>query len=222
MVELSQELLQIAGLSLYVAASSTGIASLLGIPLGAFLALREEARGRRPALTIAKAIVFTLYGMPPVLAGLLVYILLSKEGPLGALGLLFTPGGMIFAQVLIVTPIVTGVAYSAVASVGRDVKEAARTLGARGWALAATVIEEARLGVITAIMVGFGRAISEVGAVLIVGGNIRGATRVLTTAIVLETGRGNFTEAIALGLILLAVAFGIFLVLYWVQQRGYR
>lgn len=222
MVEFTQELLAIAGLSLYVSASSTSIAALLGIPLGTWLALREEAHGRTPSLSIAKAIVFTLYGMPPVLAGLLIYLLLSKEGPLGALSALFTPGGMILAQVLIVTPIVTGVTYSAVASVGRDVKDAARSLGARGWSLAATVVQEARLGVLTAVMVGFGRAISEVGAVLIVGGNIRGSTRVLTTAIVLETSRGNFAEAIALGFILLAAAFGIFLVLYWIQQRGYR
>jgi len=216
------ELLGIAGLSLYVAAASTAIASLLGIPLGAFLALREEARGRRPTLTIAKAIVFTMYGMPPVLAGLLVYLLISKEGPLGALGLLFTPGGMILAQVLIVTPIVTGVTYSAVSSVGRDVKDAARSLGAKGWPLTATVVEEARLGVLTAVMVGFGRAISEVGAVLIVGGNIRGSTRTLTTSIVLETGRGNFAEAVGLGAFLLVIAFGIFLVLRRMQERGYR
>ena len=150
------ELLGIAGLSLYVAAASTAIASLLGIPLGAFLALREEARGRRPSLTIAKAVVFTMYGMPPVLAGLLVYLLISNEGPLGALGLLFTPGGMILAQVLIV------------------------------------------------------------------GGNIRGSTRTLTTSIVLETGRGNFAEAVGLGAFLLVIAFGIFLVLRRMQERGYR
>jgi len=216
------ELLGIAGLSLYVAASSTAIASLLGVPLGAVLALREEARGRRPTLTVAKAIVFTMYGMPPVLAGLLVYLLVSKEGPLGALGLLFTPTGMILAQVLIITPIVTGVTYSAVASVGRDVKDAAKSLGAKGWSLTATVVEEARLGVLTAVMVGFGRAISEVGAVLIVGGNIRGSTRVLTTAIVLETSRGNFAEAVGLGAFLLVIAFGIFLVLWRIQERGYR
>jgi len=216
------ELLGIAGLSLYVAASSTAISSLLGVPLGAILALREEARGRRPTLTVAKAIVFSLYGMPPVLAGLLVYLLLSKEGPLGALGLLFTPTGMILAQVLIITPIVTGVTYSAVASVGRDVKDAAKSLGAKGWTLTSTVVAEARLGVLTAVMVGFGRAISEVGAVLIVGGNIRGSTRVLTTAIVLETSRGNFAVAVGLGAFLLVVAFGIFLVLWRLQERGYR
>jgi len=184
--------------------------------------LREEAKGKRPTLTIAKAIVFTLYGMPPVLAGLLVYLLLSNTGPLGFLGWLFTPAGMILAQVLIITPIITGVTYSAVSSVGRDVKDAAKSLGARGWSLATTVIEEARLGVLTAVMVGFGRAISEVGAVLMVGGNIRGATRVLTTAIVLETSRGDFAEAIALGGILLMVGFVIFVFLYWVQQRGFR
>jgi tungstate transport system permease protein len=166
------ELLGIAGLSLYVASASTAFASLLGIPLGAFLALREEARGRRP--------------------------------------------------ILIVTPIVTGVTYSAVASVGRDVKDAARSLGAKGWPLTATVIEEARLGVLTAVMVGFGRAISEVGAVLIVGGNIRGSTRTLTTSIVLETGRGNFAEAVGLGAVLLVIAFGIFLILRRMQERGYR
>jgi len=160
--------------------------------------------------------------MPPVLAGLLVYLLLSTSGPLGILGWLYTPVGMVLAQVLIVTPIVAGVTYSAVSSVGRDVKDAARSLGARGWALAATVIEEARLGVLTAIMVGFGRAISEVGAVLIVGGNIRGSTRVLTTAIVLETSRGNFTEAVALGGILLGIGFVIFLFLYRTQQQGHR
>lgn len=209
-------MLSVVALSLYVSGAATALAALVGIPLGAAIGLREFG-GR----ALVKTVVYTLYGFPPVLAGLLVYVVLSRTGPLGALGWLFTPTGMILAQLLIVLPLVTGVTISAVAGVGRDVKDTARTLGAGNWALAKTVLAEARVGVVTAVMVGFGRAVSEVGAVLIVGGNIRGHTRVLTTAIVLETATGDFVTASLLGLVLFSIAFAIFFLFHRFQEAGY-
>jgi len=213
---LDAELLQIVGLSFLVAGTSTLIGSVIGIPLGAMIALKEF-RGRDFVRTLA----FTFYGFPPVLAGLLVFLLLSKEGPLGSLEWLFTPIGMVVAQVLIVTPIVTGITASAVMSVEKRLHETALALGADGRQWRATALHEARVGLLTAVMLGFGRAISEVGAVLIVGGNIRGYTRVLTTAIVLETSQAHYVEATVFGVVLFAVSFVVFAVLQRVQGRAF-
>ncbi len=209
------EILQIVGLSLLVAGTSTLIGSVVGIPLGVLVALKEF-RGRNFVRTLA----YTFYGFPPVLAGLLVFLLLSREGPLGVLGLLFTPMGMIFAQALLITPIVMGITISAMMNVERRLHETALALGAdeRQWRV--TALHDARVGVLTAVMVGFGRAVSEVGAVLIVGGNIRGQTRVLTTAIVLETSQAHYVEATVFGVILFAIAFTVFAFLQKMQARG--
>jgi tungstate transport system permease protein len=193
------------------------VASVIGIPLGSRLALREFL-GKRAI----KVLTYTMYGFPPVLAGLVIYLLLSNSGPLGFLELLFTPGAMILAQALLVTPIVTGLTLSAVSEVGPEVKDTARTLGADDGQIERLVLREARVGVFSAVMVGFGRAIAEVGAVIIVGGNIMWHTRVLTTAIVLETRRGDFTYAIVLGVILLVLASVVYLVLQYMQERGRR
>ena len=212
---LDAELIHIVGLSFLVAGTSTLIGAVVGVPVGAFVALKEF-RGRDFVRTLA----FTFYGFPPVLAGLLVFLLLSNAGPLGFLGWLFTPIGMVFAQVLIVTPIVMGITISAVMNVEKRLHETALTLGADERQWRATALHEARLGVLTAIMLGFGRAISEVGAVLIVGGNIRGYTRVLTTAIVLETSQAHYVEATVFGVILFGASFAVFALLQRLQGRG--
>ena len=209
------EILQIVGLSLLVSGTSTLIGAVVGIPVGAFLALRKF-RGRNLVRTIA----FTFYGFPPVLAGLLVFLLLSRGGPLGILGFLFTPIGMIIAQSVIVTPIVTGITISAVMAVERRLHETALTLGANERQWRTTALHDARVGVVTAVMVGFGRAISEIGTVLIVGGNIRGQTRVLTTAIALETSQAHYVEATVFGIILFGIAFVFFIALARLQAKG--
>jgi len=207
--------LQIVVITLLVAGTSTLIGAALGIPAGAFVALKKF-RGRNFVRTLA----FTFYGFPPVLAGLLVYLLLSRSGPLGALGWLFTPMGMIVAQSVLIVPIVMGVTISAVMAVERRLHDTALTLGADERQWRATAIHEARVGVVTAVMVGFGRAVSEVGAVLIVGGNIAGQTRVLTTAIVLETSQAHYVEASVFGVILFVIAFAIFAILQRLQREG--
>lgn len=210
------EISQIVWISLLVAGTSTLIGSVVGIPLGVLVALKEF-RGRNFVRTLA----FTFYGFPPVLAGLLVFLLLSRGGPLGFLGLLFTPLGMIIAQSLLIAPIVMGITISAVTNVSRRLYDTALALGADGRQWRVTALHDARVGVLTAVMVGFGRAISEVGAVLIVGGNIRGQTRVLTTAIVLETSQAHYVEATIFGVILFAIAFTVFAALQRLQERGF-
>ncbi|UCC93482.1 MAG: ABC transporter permease, partial [Thermoplasmata archaeon] len=200
-----------------VSGTATLIAAAIGIPLGTRLALREFL-GKRAI----KVITYMMYGFPPVLAGLVIYLALSNEGPFGSLELLFTPWAMVIAQVLLVTPIILGLTLSAVSEVGRDVKETAQTLGADDRQISRTVISEAKVGVVSGVMVGFGRAIAEVGAVIIVGGNIKWHTRVLTTSIVLETRQGNFEYALVLGAILLAVAATVFIVLQYYQEGDRR
>lgn len=195
------ELAEIALLTLYVSCTSTLLASLLGVPAGAALAM---ARGRFRFLF--GAVTHTMYGLPPVVVGLAVYILLSRAGPLGDLGLLFTPTAMIVAQTLLVLPFVTGLTASAVRDVPPEFSDTAVSLGAQGTRLVRTLLNEARPGILSAVLVGFGRAVSEVGAVLLVGGNVAHHSRVLTTAIVLETQRGAFDTALRLGAILLFLA----------------
>lgn len=212
--DLGAELAQVVVLTLAVAGSSTLLAALAGVPLGAWLALHPS----RPARAL-RLFARTLYGMPPVVVGLLVFILLSRAGPLGSLGLLFTSEAMVVAQALLVLPLVLGLAMGAVEAVDPALRETAASLGARGWLLVRTFLREAREGVASAVLVGFGRAVSEVGAVLIVGGNILGHTRVLTTAIVEETEVGNFAFAIALGAVLLALALATTL-LVGKMERG--
>jgi tungstate transport system permease protein len=198
---LLEELARITTLTLAVSGAGTFLAALMGVPLGVWLAL-HPSRGARLLRVFAR----TLYGMPPVVVGLLVYLLLSRAGPLGSLGLLFTVEAMVFAQTLLVLPLVIGLSMGAVEAVDPALVETARSLGARGRLLLRTFLHEAREGVITGLLVAFGRALSEVGAVLMVGGNILFHTRVLTTAIVEETEAGQFEFALALGAVLLALA----------------
>ncbi len=201
-------------LTLYVAGCSTTISSLIGIPLGTYLGMRKTKFS-----LLIKVFTHTLYGLPPVIAGLVVFILLSRAGPLGSLGILFTPTAMIFAQVLLVTPLIIGLTASAIGSIPSVTIDTARTLGARRFGLLKTLLMESRIGIFTAVMIGFGRAISEVGAVIIVGGGISGHTQVLTVAIVQQTEKGAFDFALLLGAILLAIALTTAIVLTIFQGK---
>ena len=195
------ELVAIVGLSLAVSLSAVAIACLLGMPLGALLA-SVPFPGRPAAVVLLDA----LMGLPPVVVGLFVYILLSGAGPLGALRLLYTPQAMVLAQAILVTPIVAALSRELLASLQEEYAEQLRSLGIGPWRAIPTLLWEGRFGLATAALAGFGRAIAEVGAVMIVGGNIKGVTRVMTTAIALETSKGEIALALALGLVLLALA----------------
>jgi len=210
----SAELLAIVGLTLRVTGAALVIACLVGVPAGAALGL-VRFRGQR-LVTLA---LYTGMGLPPVVVGLFVYLLVSRSGPLGPLGWLFTPAAMIAAQAIIAFPLVAGLTMSAVAGVDRAVHAEAFALGASRGQIAWTVVREARVGVTAAIVAAFGGIISEVGAVMLVGGNVEGQTRVLTTAIVLYTRQGDFAMAMALGVVLVAVAFGANLLLLRLQGR---
>ena len=194
-------LLPIISLSLYVSGVALLISGVAGIPLGALLALRAFP-GRR----LVELLIYTGMGLPPVVVGLAVYVLLSRSGVLGGLGWLFTPAGMIVAQVIIALPLIIGLTAAAVEAVDPALRLQVRALGAAPAQVVRAVLTEARAGVLAALVAGFGSVISEVGAVMLVGGNIEGETRVLTTAIVLETRKGNFALALALGGVLLALA----------------
>lgn len=204
-------------LSLRVSGVATVIAVLIGMPLGTFIGLRRF-RGR----ALAVALVHTGFALPPVVIGLFVFMFLSRNGPAGDLQLLFTPAAMVIAQAVLATPYVTGITLAAVQAVPADVRLQARALGASSWRAVLTHVREARLGLVAALVAGFGAVISEVGAVMMVGGNIAGETRVMTTAIVLETRRGNFRTAVILGVVLLAIAFVVNVLLTIAQQRRTR
>lgn len=201
-------------LSLYVSGAALLVAALLGVPLGALLALRSFP-GRRALV----ALVYTGMGLPPVVVGLVIYLLLSRSGPLGGWGWLFTPRAMILAQSTISLPLVAGLTMGAVAAVDPQLMLQVRSLGATPTQVARAMLWEARHGVVLALIAGFGSIISEVGAVMLVGGNIEGATRVLTTAIVLETRRGAFDTALALAFVLLSITFVLNALTLRLQQR---
>ncbi len=198
---------QIVLLSLRVSGVALLISTLSGIPAGAYLGLRRF-RGRRFVVTL----IYTGMAFPPVVIGLFVYIFLSRSGVLGGYNWwwvpsLFTPAAMIVAQTIIAFPLVAGFTMAAVMGVDPNLRLQVRSLGASPWQSTWAILDEARTGVIAAVVAGFGGIISEVGAVMVVGGNIQGRTRVLTTAIVLETNKGNFAMALALGIILIGIAF---------------
>ena len=204
---MSNDLLEIVLLSLRVSGFALLISALAGIPVGAFLGLR-----RFPGRRLLVATLYTGMGFPPVVIGLFVYLLLSRSGPLSSLNLpflplLFTPSAMILAQSIIAFPLIAGFSMAAVMAVDPQVRLQVRSLGATDRQAALTILSEARLGVLVSLIAGFGGIISEVGAVMLVGGNIEGRTRVLTTAIVLETRKGNFELALALGFVLLGLTF---------------
>jgi tungstate transport system permease protein len=204
MVRLDPELLRIIGLSLRVSLTAVLIGSIIGLPLGALLALTRFP-GRDACVVVLNACM----GLPPVVVGLIVYLILSRSGPLGTFGWLFTPAGMVMAQVVLITPIVAALSRQTVADLWIEYEEQLRSLGLTPIKAIATLLWDGRFSLSTAVFAGFGRAIAEVGAIIIVGGNINGFTRTMTTAISLETSRGDLALAMALGIVLLAIAIGI-------------
>jgi len=214
-LHLDRELFNIIVLSVRVSGTALLIATLIGLPLSAILGFRKL-----PLRGLIINILNTFMGLPPVVVGLFVYLLLSRSGPLGFLSLLYTPSAMIIAQTILAFPIVTSLAHSAIVSVDPIIRQASTTLGATPVQISLTIIREARYGILSAFIAGFGRVMAEVGAILIVGGNIAGYTRVMTTTIALETDKGNFELALALGIILLAISLIINAVLHIFQKKG--
>jgi len=212
---LNPELFGIILLSLKVSGLALVIATALGLPLGALLGLR-----RFPGRDLAISVSNTFMGLPPVVVGLFVYLLLSRKGPLGFLGLLYSPSAMIIAQTILALPIVASLCRSAIVNVDPVIRQASRSLGATPQQETLTVIIEARYGILSAVIAAFGRVMAEVGSILIVGGNIAGYTRVMTTTIALETDKGNFELALALGIILLTLSFIVNAALHIVQKKG--
>jgi len=193
-------LAQIVGLSLQVSLSAVLIASCLGLSLGAVIAI-ERFPGRQALIVLLNA----LMGLPPVVVGLLVYLLLSRAGPLGSLGILFTPTAMVIAQTLLIVPIIAALSRQTLEDAWREYAEQLRSLGARRMNAAMTLIWDTRFSLLTILLAGFGRAVAEVGAVMIVGGNIDGVTRVMTTTIALETSKGDLPLALGLGIVLIGL-----------------
>lgn len=204
----NSEFYRVLGLSLVVSGSAAVIGSLLGIPLGVSLA-EGSFRGRKALLTLVHAFM----GLPPVVVGLVTFLLLTRSGPLGSLELIYTPGAMIIVQVVLATPIIAGFTHASIKGVDPRLALQATSLGATRLQSVLAVMREAKAGLIAAVIAGFGRVIAEVGAVIIVGGNIKGQTRVLTTDIVLQTRQGNYSLALAEGLVLifLAILVNVFL-----------
>ena len=213
-VSLDPEVLDITARSLLISLSATQVASLIAIPIGGFIHFKEFG-GKRGLITIIQ----TLYALPTVLAGLLVFLLLSRAGPFGFLHLMFTPIGMIIGQIVLIIPLMIGMTLIALSGVSRTKQDTVISLGATDTQTVITIVKEARFAILGGIILGFGRAISEVGAAMMIGGNIRGYTRVLTTAIALETSMGNLSLSIALGIILLAIAMMVTGILFLVQER---
>jgi tungstate transport system permease protein len=214
-INLDPELMRIIALSLQVTGIGLFFSTVVGIPIGSWLGL-TRFRGRG----LVMALLYTGMGFPPVVVGLFVYLLLSRSGPMGILGWLFTPRAMIVAQTIISFPLVAGFTMAAVMGVDPNLRQQVISLGATNWQATLAILMEARVGVVVSIIAGFGSIISEVGAVMLVGGNIQGSTRVLTTAIVLETRKGNFDLAIALGIVLLALSFLANLAMMRLQGQG--
>jgi len=210
---LDADLFEIILLSLKVTLTAVVIASAIGMPLGAWLAV-NRFRYRRVTIAILNA----LMGLPPVVVGLIVYIFLSRSGPFGVLGLLFTPTAMIIAQIIIITPLIASISHQAIRDLWSDYHDLLISLNTTKWQRVKTLIFDARRSLLTASLAGFGRAIGEVGAIMIVGGNIDHVTRVLTTAIALETGKGDFAFALALGFILIAIAIAVNLAIHSVSR----
>ena len=208
------EVMQIAGRSLRIALTSAVIASVICIPVASIIHF-NEFRGKRFLVSLIQ----TFYSIPTVAIGLFVFVFISSAGPLGFLGIIFTPAAIVVGQVLLITPILLGLTISALRGVDRTILDTARSLGASQMQMMVLTIREARFAVMAAVIMGFGRAISEVGISLMIGGNIRGATRVITTAISLETSKGDLEFALALGIILIFIALVVNIVMNRIQQR---
>jgi len=211
------KLTEIVALSLRVSLTAVAIACVAGFPLGATIAVTRFP-GRRALIVVLNA----LMGLPPVVIGLLVYLLLSRAGPLGSAGLLFTPSAMVIAQVILIAPIVAALSRQVVEDGWQEYREQLRSLGESTLGAAATLLWDLRFSLVTIVLAGFGRAAAEVGAVIIVGGNIDGYTRMMTTAIALETSKGDLPLALGLGFILLAIIFAVNAGAYVVKETTQR
>jgi tungstate transport system permease protein len=213
-VTLNPDVIDITIRSLYISMVSTAIASLIGIPLGGYIHFREFG-GKRGLILVIQ----TLYSLPTVIAGLFIYLLISRSGPLGFLGLLYSPAAMIIGQTILVLPIMIGMTLIALSGVKQNLQDTVISLGANQFQTITTIIKEARFAILGGVILGFGRAISEVGAAMMLGGNIAGYTRVLTTAIALNTSQGDIPLSIALGIILLSVAMIVTAITFIIQER---
>lgn len=213
-VSLDAAVIEIAGRSLRISLTSTALASLICLPLASAIHFKPF-----PGKRLLISLIQTFYSLPAVVIGLLVFSLFSRAGPLGGFGILWTPAAMVVGQMVLITPILLGLTLTALSGVDPLVVDTARSLGASGLQTAVVVLREARFAVTAAIIMAFGRAVSEVGIALIVGGNIRGVTRVLTTAISLEHSRGDIEFAIALGIILIVIALFVNIILSRLQRR---
>jgi tungstate transport system permease protein len=214
---LDAELWRIVLLSLQVSLCAVGIAMTLGLPLGAALAV-----GRFPGRGAVVVVLNALMGLPPVVVGLVVYLLLSRAGPLGSLGILFTPTAMVVAQTVLILPIAAALCRQAVEDAWKDYEEQLRSLGVEGWRAALTVLWDIRFSLLTAVLAGLGRASAEVGAVMIVGGNIDGVTRVMTTTIALETSKGDLPLALGLGIVLMSIVLVLNAAAHLVKEAAQR
>jgi len=208
---------QIVALSLAVSLSAVGLATLLGMPLGAAIAVTRFP-GRQALIVLLNA----LMGLPPVVVGLFIYLLLSRAGPLGDLGLLFTPSAMVLAQTVLVLPIIAALTRQAVEDAWREYEEQLRSLGVEGPRAALSVLWDIRFSLVTAVLAGLGRASAEVGAVMIVGGNIDGVTRVMTTTIALETSKGDLPLALGLGMVLIGIVLALNAAAHLVKEAAQR
>lgn len=212
-LSLDQELAEITMRSLQVTLAALVISASIALPLAAFLAVRRF-RWRRGVIAVLNA----LMGLPPVVVGLIVYVMLSRSGPFGILGLLFTPTAMIIAQVIILVPLIASIAHQSLRELWSEYHDLLISMNVTQTQKIRTLLWDARRALLTASLAGFGRGIGEVGAIMIVGGNIDHATRVLTTAIALETGKGDFALALALGFILIALAISVNLIIHWLSR----
>ena len=213
-VSLDPEVMEISLRSLYVSAAAIIVAALFCIPAGGLIHF-HEFKGKKALINVIQ----TFYSIPTVVVGLFVFLFISRAGPLGGLELLFTPAAIIMGQVILILPGLTGMTISALSGVDKSIKDTALSMGASGPQAIRTIISEARFAVVGALILGFGRAISEVGAALMLGGNIRGYTRVLTTAISLETQRGDLVLSLALGIILIGIAMVVSVIVNVLLQR---
>jgi len=214
-VSLNQEVLEITGRTVYISLSATLIGTVIALPVAGLIASREFP-GKRGLMYVVQ----TLYSLPTVIIGLLLFLLISSSGPLGQFHLLFTSTGMIIGQTILVLPILIGLTIAALAAIDPLIRDTLASLGATGTQQLLALLREARFALLAAVALAFGRAVSEVGVAIMIGGNIRGFTRILTTAISLETGRGNISLSIALGIILLALALVVNLGVNLLQGGG--
>ncbi|KAB3530312.1 ABC transporter permease subunit [Alkaliphilus pronyensis] len=207
------ELYRIIILSLVVSFTATIISTIIAVPIGILMGIKEF-----PLKRVAIRVIYTMMSLPPVIVGLLVFLFISRRGPLGILGIVYTPAAMIVAQTILITPIIIGLVYNATKEKGTDIQALGKTLGASKSQRLVLLVKELRMNIFTGIIAGYGRGISEVGAVMLVGGNIKGHTRVMTTTIAMLQSMGEYSIAIALGIVLLTISFILNSILYYYQQ----